>query len=241
MRRNPCLDLVFSQNARAKAMTVSALASSTASTTTTTTSSQGLGLDTSQFLQLMVEQLQNQNPTDPTDTTEFLNQMVQLSTYDQPVENANRLETVVSSLDTMIAANGLGYIGQSVSVLGDTTTLQDGSAQWNYALESDATDVKIEIFDEDGNSVYTADGETEADGSHEFKWDGVTDEGKQLDDGSTYRIEITATDQEGNDIETSTSVTGKVTGVDASSGQTYLTMGDVFFTLDQIISVSSDS
>ncbi len=220
-------------------MTVSALASSTASPETAAPAGKGLGLDTSQFLQLMVAQLQNQNPTDPTDTTDFLNQMVQLSTYDQQVENAKNLKTVVSSLDTMIAANGLGYIGKTVSVFGDTTTLQDGKAQWNYVLGSDATDVKIEVVDEDGNTVFKADGETEAKTSHEFHWDGVNDKGKQLDDGGSYRLKITATDKEGNDIETSTSVTGTVTGVDASSGQTYLTMGDVFFTFDQIISVST--
>ena len=107
-------------------MTVSALASSTASTTTTTSSSSSLGLDTTEFLQLMVEQLQNQNPTDPTDTTEFLSQLVQLSTYDQQVTNSENLESIVSSLDTMISSNGLGYIGQTVTVEGDTSTLQDG-------------------------------------------------------------------------------------------------------------------
>ncbi|WP_319411764.1 FlgD immunoglobulin-like domain containing protein [uncultured Cohaesibacter sp.] len=220
-------------------MTVSALASSTSSTTTTTTtSSSTLGLDTSEFLQLMVEQLQNQNPTDPTDTTEFLSQLVQLSTYDQQVANAESLESVVDSLDTMISSNGLGYIGQTVTVDGDTTTIQDGSAQWNYTLDSDAEEVTINILDEDGNTVYTTTGETE-EGTYAVEWDGVDDDGNQLEDGGIYTIEVTATDADGEDVDVSTSVTGTVTGIDSSGDETYLLIGDVGFTVDDITSISS--
>ena len=219
-------------------MTVSALASSTASTTTTTSSSSSLGLDTTEFLQLMVEQLQNQNPTDPTDTTEFLSQLVQLSTYDQQVTNSENLESIVSSLDTMISSNGLGYIGQTVTVEGDTSTLQDGAAQWNYTLDSDAEEVTISILDEDGNTVYTADGETE-EGTYAVNWDGVNSSGVQLDDGGIYTVSIEATDADGEDVDVSTSVTGTVTGIDSSSDETYLLIGDIGFTLDDITAIGS--
>nr|WP_321454732.1 flagellar hook capping FlgD N-terminal domain-containing protein [uncultured Cohaesibacter sp.] len=219
-------------------MTVSALASSTASTTTTTTSSNALGLDTSEFLQLMVQQLQNQNPTDPTDTTEFLNQMVQLSTYDQQVANAQNLDSILSSLDMMIASNGLGYIGQTVSVAGDTSTLQDGAAKWSYSLDSDAETVEISILDEDGNAVYTTEGET-AEGTYAVNWDGVTSAGAQLDDGGIYTLSVKATDADGKAVDTSTTVTGKVTGIDSSTGDTYLLIGDVGFTMDDITAISS--
>nr|WP_319515390.1 FlgD immunoglobulin-like domain containing protein [uncultured Cohaesibacter sp.] len=219
-------------------MTVSALASSTATTTTTTTSSSTLGLETTDFLQLMVEQLQNQNPTDPTDTTEFLGQLVQLANYDQQVANSESLEDVVSSLDTMLSSNGLGYIGQTVTVDGDTTTLQDGSAQWNYTLDSDAEEVSISILDEDGNTVYTTTGEVD-EGTYAVEWDGVDDDGNQLDDGGIYTIEVTATDADGEELDVSTSVTGTVTGIDSSSDDTYLLIGDVGFTVDDITAISS--
>ncbi|WP_319483327.1 FlgD immunoglobulin-like domain containing protein [uncultured Cohaesibacter sp.] len=219
-------------------MTVSALASSTATTTTTTTSSATLGLDTSDFLQLMVEQLQNQNPTDPTDTTEFLGQLVQLANYDQQVSNSESLDSVVSSLETMLSSNGLGYIGQTVTVEGDTTTLQDGSAQWNYTLDSDAEEVTINILDEDGNTVYTTTGEAD-EGTYAVEWDGVDDDGNQLDDGGVYTIEVTATDANGDDVDVSTSVTGTVTGIDSSGDDTYLLIGDVGFTVDDITAISS--
>ncbi|WP_162916794.1 flagellar hook assembly protein FlgD [Cohaesibacter haloalkalitolerans] len=219
-------------------MTVSALASSTASTTSTTASSSSLGLDTTEFLQLMVKQLQNQNPTDPTDTTEFLSQLVQLSTYDQQVSNSNSLSSVVSALDTMISSNGLGYIGKNVTVEGDTTTLLDGSARWNYTLDGDAKTVTFKILDEDGKTVYSGDGETK-EGTYAVDWDGVSSAGVQLDDGGIYTLEVTATDDKDAKVSVSTSVTGTVTGIDSSTDETYLLIGDVGFTVDDITSISS--
>ncbi|WP_316858537.1 FlgD immunoglobulin-like domain containing protein [uncultured Cohaesibacter sp.] len=219
-------------------MTVTTLTSSTASTSTTTSTSSNLGLDTSEFLQLMVEQLQNQNPTDPTDTTEFMNQLVQLSTYDQQVTNAESLETIVDNLETMISSNGLGYLDETVTVEGDTTCLQDGSAQWNYTLDGDASEVTINILDDEGNTVYTTSGEVE-EGTYSLTWDGVDDDGVQGEDGSIYTIEITATDASGDSVDVSTSVTGLVTGIDSSGSETYLLIGDVGFTLDDITAINA--
>ena len=72
-----------------------------------------------------------------------------------------------------------------------------------------------------------------------MNWDGVNSSGVQLDDGGIYTVSIEATDADGEDVDVSTSVTGTVTGIDSSSDETYLLIGDIGFTLDDITAIGS--
>mgnify|MGYP006070176091 FL=1 len=71
------------------------------------------GLDFEDFLQLMVQQLQNQTMDNTADTGEMLNQMVQMSTVQV-------LSSVKESMQTMVDANMLTYaaslVGKEVTV-----------------------------------------------------------------------------------------------------------------------------
>ena len=82
------------------------------------TVSQSLGKD--DFLKLLITQMQNQDPTDPMDNTEFIAQMAEFSTLEQMTNmNAN-----FEQLNTMLTSNNaMGTIGRTVEIdLGDTTT-----------------------------------------------------------------------------------------------------------------------
>ncbi|WKW50650.1 flagellar hook assembly protein FlgD [Rhodomicrobium lacus] len=102
-------------------MSTSAITSSTSSTSTTSTSnsstSESSTLDYNSFLQLLVAQLQNQDPTDPTDPTQFISQLASFSSVEQLV-NAN------SRLDTLLTQNA---ISQGASLIGKTVTSADGT------------------------------------------------------------------------------------------------------------------
>ena len=60
-------------------------------------------LDKDAFLKLMMMQLKNQNPLNPTDNTEYMNQMAQFSSVEQLTniatsqENTNKLNSLISS------------------------------------------------------------------------------------------------------------------------------------------------
>ena len=221
-------------------MTISTVNSYSATTTTTTSSSSSstLGLSSSDFLELMLEQLQNQNPLDPTDTDTYLDRMVSYASYDTQNSINEQLTTLVDSVDSMISGSGLGYLGTTVEAYGNTTSLQDGSATWGYTLDSAAESTTITITDSDGNTVWTGDGETDS-GSHTFTWDGTTTDGTQLADGGTYTISVSATDADGEAIDGTTTVTGVVTGIDSSSGETVLQIGDAEIQVDNILSIQS--
>lgn len=81
------------------------------------------GLNFEDFLQLMVQQLQNQTMDNTADTGEMLNQMVQMSTVQM-------LATVQDSMEALINASSLSY---SASLVGKTVTVgkldNDGNLQ----------------------------------------------------------------------------------------------------------------
>ncbi|MBR6153275.1 MAG: flagellar hook assembly protein FlgD [Treponema sp.] len=82
------------------------------------TTTQSLGKD--DFLKLLIVQMQNQDPTDPMDNTEFIAQMAQFSTLEQ-MTNLNSSFEQMSSILTSNSA--VGTLGKTVQIdLGDTTT-----------------------------------------------------------------------------------------------------------------------
>ena len=222
-------------------MTISSVSSAytTASTSTTSTAASSVSstLSTSDFLTLIVSELQNQNPLDPTDTTQFMNQLVSYASYDQQQTMNTNLSQLVTSMNSMLAGNGLGYIGQTVEAKGDTTTLQNGSASWGYSLSSAAANTTITVSDQDGNAVWTGSGETSS-GSHTFTWDGTTSSGGTAPDGD-YTVSVSATNASGTSVLDYTTVIGKVSGIDNTSGTTQLIVGDTSVALANVISVKS--
>lgn len=207
--------------------------SASTSTTSSSSSSSSLGITSSDFLQLMVEQLQNQSPLDPADTDSYLDKLVSYASYDTETAIADSLESITSTLSSTLSSSGLGYIGQTVEVTGSTTTLTDGSAEWTYTLDSNASSTTINVLNEDGDVVWTGTGETGA-GTHSFTWDGTTTDGTQLEDGGTYTLSVDATDSDGDAVDGSTTVIGTVTGIDVSGDDSLLMIGNASFSVDNV-------
>lgn len=186
----------------------------------------------------MVEQLQNQNPLEPTDTNTFMQQMVSYASYDSQAGMADTMTDLSTTLKSYLTTNAVSYVGDTIEAEGDTTSLTDGSATWNYSLDSNAASTTISISDQDGNTVWEGSGETSS-GDHTFTWDGTDSNGKTVDDGA-YTMTVTATDSSGNEIDSDTSIVGKVTGVtDDSDGNALLLIGDVSVALNDLLSVNA--
>jgi flagellar basal-body rod modification protein FlgD len=76
-------------------------ATSGSSSTTTATSSTDVTKD--MFLQLLVAQLQNQDPMNPADGTQFLTQLAQFQQLEQSMNMGTDLSAIRSDLDTLVA------------------------------------------------------------------------------------------------------------------------------------------
>ena len=88
------------------------------STTDSTAASNPLGnLDSTAFLQLLIAQLKNQDPTQPMDSTQFVSQLATFTQVEQSV-------TTNSKLDSMLTAQSLTMAN---AFIGHTVTSSDGS------------------------------------------------------------------------------------------------------------------
>lgn len=84
-------------------MSISAVSSTTTSATTSTSSTSS-SFSADDFLSLLVEQLQNQDPLNPTDTSEIMSQMVSFASYQQQAESNTSLAEISSTLNTIASA-----------------------------------------------------------------------------------------------------------------------------------------
>jgi flagellar basal-body rod modification protein FlgD len=211
---------------------LSALSSSSDSSTTSTSAEELYN----SWISILCAQLENQDPTNPVDATEFTNQLTSIASLEQQAltnETLGSLLTLVSGLQGDSLA---GYIGSKITAYGDTAPLSDGSAEWQYDLDSTAESVTIKVLDEDGNVVYTTTGETGA-GTHEFTWDGTTDDGKIAPDGA-YQLVVEATDASGDDVSATLYACGTVTGVDLTGNTATLLMDGISVPGSYVVSVS---
>lgn len=100
---------------------LSSLSSSYVSTTKEKTAS-----DTNQemFLKLLVAQMENQDPMNPTDATEFTGQLTQYSILEQSLTTNNILETISTQYTAQTAAGLTDYIGKVIETDSITGTVE---------------------------------------------------------------------------------------------------------------------
>ena len=72
------------------------------------------------FLKLLVAQMENQDPMNPTDATEFTGQLTQYSILEQSLTTNNILETISTQYTSQTAAGLTDYIGKVIEA-GDIT------------------------------------------------------------------------------------------------------------------------
>lgn len=79
------------------------------------------------FLRLLLTQMQNQDPTDPMKSTEYMAQLATFSQVEQAVKSNEKLDALLSSV----------ALSQADSVIGRTVTSADGK------VSGEVTSVKI--------------------------------------------------------------------------------------------------
>lgn len=90
---------------------------STSTTSTTSTDATSASLNYNNFLQLFMTELQNQDPTNPMDTTEQMSQLATFSSVEQQIKTNTNLSSLISQ----------SMIGQAGSLIGKTVTDSSGA------------------------------------------------------------------------------------------------------------------
>lgn len=191
--------------------------------------------DINQFLKLLVTQLQNQDPLEPMDATQFTQQLVQFASVEQQIyQNAN-LEKILDATHTGQVSNLAGFLGKTVEGSGDSFNLESGAATFTYELMDKASSNTLVITDASGKSVFSVKGEL-LEGQYTYTWDGKDEFGNQLPDGQ-YSVSVAAQDADGLPVDYKTTVFGRVSSAGADQGEVTLYMGDVSLPLGMVLSI----
>ncbi len=202
---------------------------------------QELGLNSDDFLKLFVAQLQNQDPLNPMDSSQFVTQLAQMSQVEQAYDTNTNLQSILASLSDNTYMSSVSFIGKTVTAPGSQISLTDGSQPTlNYNLSQAASQVEVDITDAGGNVVRTlTQGQTPA-GSQTISWDGRDANNNALPAG-TYTFTVKGTDASGNSFSGTPLIKGVVTGVKLNGSMPVLTIGGTDIQLSDVIAVEGVS
>lgn len=174
------------------------------------------------FLTILTAQIQNQDPLQPMDSTQFTQQLVQFSGVEQQIRVNSQLETLIKATNSGAGASLAGYLGQEAEIDTAGAEFTGQPVHWRYTLPSDAASSTVTITNAAGKVVYSKTGETSA-GTHDFTWNGELSKGGAADPGQAYWIKVVASDANQKAIEPSHSLVTTITGVDLTHGEPALT------------------
>lgn len=106
-----------------------------------------------EFISLMVAQIQNQDPLNPLDGTEYVSQLAQFSQV-QSTENMSMLmQNSMVLLDNMQVLSTAGLVGQTVYVSSNEFELGEGVQSGKVELEHGSNHMTLVVKDEFGQST----------------------------------------------------------------------------------------
>ncbi|AUT60844.1 MULTISPECIES: flagellar hook assembly protein FlgD [Paraburkholderia] len=149
------------------------------------------------FLQLLIAQMKNQDPTNPMDSSQMTSQLAQINT----VTGIAQLNTSLSSLATQLTTNqqtqAASLISATVLAPGDGFSVASGKATgFGVTLANDATDVQVTVKNSAGQIVNTIDLGKQSAGTIPIGWTPVDTAGNALPDGN-YTITASGTTANG--------------------------------------------
>ncbi|NND54298.1 MAG: flagellar hook assembly protein FlgD [Gammaproteobacteria bacterium] len=170
-----------------------------------------------QFLELMVTQLQNQDPFQPMENGEFLGQMAQFSTVSGIGDMSAALDQLAESLYSSQALQASSMIGRSVLTEGSVGQLGDGeSLKGAVDLPFATGNAFVRVTAPNGQIIREFALGNRGAGLTNFEWDGTQADGTVAAPGEYF---LTAGyTQNGEETALSTLVSTRVASVSLSGG-----------------------
>jgi len=188
------------------------------------------------FLTMLVAQLQNQDPLNPMEGSDFSAQLAQFSQLEQLMSLNDSMESLASSFSADSEKDLMGYMGKQVTGEVNSMQISQGKVSGGFFNLSQAAEVMVEVTDASGKSVKSIPMGTKGSGSHLISWDGTDDNGDALSDG-TYTYTVLANTGSGYS-KVPNQVTGTVDGVAYSNDKAYLVVQGILLDPDALTSVT---
>jgi len=155
----------------------------------------GNELGKNEFLELLVAQLNNQNPLEPQENGEFIGQLAQFSTV-EGVEKLNAsMQTILAGHQSAQALQASSLVGRKVIVPTDQAVVDTRETfKASLVLPVSSSNVFVNVYDGSGAAVGRVNLGAQDAGNHSFLWDGKDASGNLLPPGN-YRFEAQASYQ----------------------------------------------
>src|SRR4051794_6475491 len=206
------------------ASTASATSGTTAATQTGSAALTSLSGNFSNFLSLLMTQLQNQDPTSPLDANQFTSELVQFSSVEQQIATNSNLMQLIQLTQASQIEQSSAMLGKAATVTSSQLSLQNSTAQINFTTRS-AEPVAITVYNAAGSPIQSTTATSTA-GANAWQWNGKDANGNTRPDG-TYTVTVNKVGASGSATAVPFTVTGTVTAVQNQSGSVQLKMGSL--------------
>ena len=146
-------------------------------------------LGQSDFLEIMLAQLQNQDPLNPMDGANFLGQLAQFGTVDGVQSLDRSFNELSRSLTSTQALQASSLVGRSVLVESAIGKFDGSVLRGAVDVPSDVGSVVLEVKDSSGRLVQSKPMAVQGDGRTAFEWDGSTIAGGRAAAG-VYEVSV---------------------------------------------------
>ena len=172
------------------------------------------------FLNLLMTQLQNQDPTSPMDSNQFTTELVQFTGVQQQISTNSSLTQLIQLTQSNQVLQSAADVGHRVAVQSSQVPLQNSSASVQYTLPASGA-VQAVVSNSAGTPVYTTSFQGAA-GQNSWSWNGRAANGAQMPDG-VYSVALT--NAAGGAVPFN--AVGTVTGVVNNAGTLDLQLGNL--------------
>ena len=150
-------------------------------------------LGKNEFLNLLVAQLNNQNPLEPQGNGEFIAQLAQFSSLEGIQQLNSSVSSMLSSYQSSQALQASSLVGRKVIVPSEKAVVDTSeSFKASTILPVSSSNVYVNVYDSAGSVVTRINLGEQAAGNVSFIWDGKDSSGNLMPPG-TYKFEAQAT------------------------------------------------
>lgn len=215
----------------------------TSTGTTNTTSTAAIDTDTfsqdfDAFLQLLTAQIQNQDPLQPMDSTQFVEQLATFSSLEQQVKTNNTLESIASMIGDLHSAQANEWLGQEVAVSSKHVAYEGKPIEFEISPAFSYDEAILTVTDNSNQIIWQ---ETLDASQERHSWNGQTSDPSVPASQGVYEFQIDLFANGQALASTQAEIVSKVTTLANDGGQLTLGTNNYLTTdLDSVRKISSE-
>lgn len=177
-------------------------------------------LDQDAFMQLLIAQMKNQDPTEPVDASQQLVQLAQFTQVESLDQINLQMQNLVAAQTSSQALQASALVGKTVQVDTSQFDYDGGSVSGTIDLPSSTGNLKISVQDSWGREVDTIEMGQESAGEINFNWSGGDSRGP-------HRFVATAAEVNGETYAVPLYLNANVNSVSLADNNTTLNVSGV--------------